>query len=122
MKKLFVIALSLFVVGYYGSTQVTAKQSCEQVSVPPVCQRASRITINNNSHSVSPPNICVSPGEAIEVNVTPDGTASIEGKSGGWPNGSGSSFTITAPGPGDYDYNVYFDDGTCLDPRISVGD
>jgi len=45
----------------------------------------------------------------------------MEGKDGGWPNESGPSFTITAPeAVGEYDYNVIFDDGTCIDPRIVV--
>jgi hypothetical protein len=57
----------------------------------------------------------------IDVIVTPSGTtASINGKSGGWPSGSGSSFTITAPDQGTYDYDVTFEDGSCIDPRISV--
>ena len=38
---------------------------------------------------------------------------------GGWPSGSGSSFTLVAPESGTYDYNVYFSDGSCLDPRIT---
>jgi hypothetical protein len=54
------------------------------------------------------------------VNVAPSGSATIAGKGGGWPNGSGSSFTITAPGTGSYDYNVHFEDGSCVDPKISV--
>jgi hypothetical protein len=49
----------------------------------------------------------------------PSGSVTIDGKDGGWPNGSGSSFTLTAPGSGSYDYNVFFEDG-CIDPRISV--
>jgi len=49
-------------------------------------------------------------------------SASVEGKDGGWPSGSGSSFTLVAPESGTYDYNVYFSDGSCLDPRIQVKD
>jgi plastocyanin len=91
------------------------------MSVPPTCQAGSRININNNSKNISPPNLCAAPGDMIEVIVTPAGTtASIDGKSGGWPSGSGSSFTITAPEQGTYDYDVTFEDGSCIDPRISV--
>ena len=89
----------------------------------PTCQDGTRITINNNSNTVAPPNLCVDPGETITVSVSPDGTsASMEGKDGGWPNGSGSTFTLDAPESGTYDYNVYFSDGSCLDPRIEVKD
>ncbi len=49
-----------------------------------------------------------------------DGSVSIDGKDGGWPSGSGNSFTIIAPDAGEYDYNVTFDDATCIDPRVTV--
>jgi hypothetical protein len=89
----------------------------------PTCQDGTRITINNNSKTVAPPNLCVEPGETITVSVGPAETsASIEGKDGGWPSGSGSSFTLVAPQSGSYDYNVHFSDGSCLDPRIVVKD
>lgn len=124
MKKTILLAAPLGLVLFYGTSQVTAQDDeCESMSIP-VCQDGRQITINNNGKMVSPPNLCVDPGETIEVNVTPDGTsASIESKEGGWPSGSGSSFTLVAPEEaGSYDYNVYFSDGSCLDPRISVKD
>jgi hypothetical protein len=50
----------------------------------------------------------------------PSGSVTIVGKGGGWPDGNGSSFTLTAPGVGSYDYNVIFEDDSCVDPKISV--
>lgn len=89
----------------------------------PTCQDGTRITINNNGNMVAPPNLCVDAGETITVSVSPEGTsARMEGKDGGWPSGSGSSFELVAPDSGAYDYNVYFSDGSCLDPRIEIED
>jgi len=121
MDKKILIAIPLCLIGFHGTSQVTAQVTCQQMSVPPVCQPGGRININNRSKTVAPPNLCAAPGETIEVNVTPTGTtASIIGKSGGWPDAGGPSFTITAPGEGDYDYKVIFEDGSCIDPRIKV--
>ena len=121
MKRILAVAAILTIAAWYWSKQVVAQPACEPGNTPPVCQPGSGITINNQSRSVAPPNICVSPGQSISVTAVPDGGASIQGKGGGWPNGSGSSFTLTAPNaPGEYDYNVFFSDGTCLDPRITV--
>lgn len=123
MKKTILLASPLALVLFYGAPHVTAQQpECKSMSVP-ACQDGTRITINNNSKMVAPPNLCVSPGETITVSVSPDGTsASMEGKNGGWPSGSGSTFTLVAPESGSYDYNVFFSDGSCLDPRIEIRD
>ena len=120
MTKKFLIAIPFCLVGIYGISQVTAQGVCEARSVPEQCQNGSGITINTNSQNISPPNICMSPGQTIDVNVVPEGSASIIGKDGGWPSGSGTSFSITADGAGEYDYNVTFDDGICIDPRVTV--
>ena len=121
MKKKVFSAIPLCLIVLHGTSQVTAQDNCEPMDVPPVCQGGGQININNNSNNISPRNICAEPGQTIEVIVTPAGTsASIFGKSGGWPSASGESFSITAPGEGVYNYNVVFDDGTCYDPRISV--
>ncbi len=121
MNKKVLIALPLCLVGFHGASQVTAQEGCEEMSVPQTCQQGRQININTNSRKISPPNLCAAPGDMIDVIVTPAGTtASINGKSGGWPSGSGSSFTITAPEQGTYDYDVTFEDGSCIDPRISV--
>ena len=124
MNKKVIFALPLCLIGFHGTSQVTAQDNCKQMSVPPVCQGGRQININKISMNISPPNLCATPGETIQVNVTPEGTtASIDAKSGDWPNGSGSSFTITAPSStGSYDYYVTFQDGSCIDPRISVRD
>ncbi len=122
MNKKVLIAIPVCLIGFHGSMQVTAQVECQQMDVPAVCQGGGRININNNTKNISPPNLCATPGETIDVNVTPDGSASIDGKGGGWPNGSGPAFTITAPAAGSYDYNVTFADGTCIDPRIIVRD
>ena len=123
MKKTILLAAPLGLVLFYGTSQVTAQDGeCRSMTVP-VCQGGTRITINNNSNTVAPPNLCVDPGETITVNVSPEGTsARMEGKDGGWPNGSGSSFELVAPDSGSYDYNVHFSDGSCLDPRITIKD
>ena len=124
MNKNVFLVIPLGLIGLYGTQQVTAKQGCAPMDPPPPaqCQNAPGITINNQSHTVSPPNICVQAGGTIGVNVVPNGIASVSGKDGGWPNGSDSSFTLNVPNtPGvAYEYNVTFDDGSCLDPRISV--
>jgi hypothetical protein len=92
----------------------------------PTCQAGRTITINNEAHTYKPDNLCVTAGDVIRVNVTPSGTATIRSKSGDWPNGSNGSersFTITAPpvtAETSYDYNVFFSDGSCKDPRITV--
>ena len=121
MNKKLLLAAPLCLLAFHGTSQVTAQGNCVTQEIPAACSGGGRITINNNTQNVSPPNLCASPGETIQVNVVPDGSASISGKSSGWPSGSGSSFTITAPSAGSYDYNVYFEDGSCLDPRISIG-
>jgi len=123
MKKTVMLTAPLLVLAFYGTSQVTTAQgNCEPQETPPVCQNAQQITINNNSKNISPRNICVNPGDTLTVNVTPSGsTASVEGKDGGWPNNSGSSFELHVPeSEGDYDYNVHFEDGSCIDPRITV--
>ena len=121
MNKKILIAIPLCLIGFHGTSQVTAQANCQQMSVPAVCQGGGQININNNSNNISPPNLCAAPGDTIQVNVTPAGTtASILGKSGGWPSGSGTSFTITAPAEGTYEYNVTFQDKSCIDPRISI--
>lgn len=122
MDKKILIAIPLCLIGFHGTSQVTAQGTCQPMSVPDVCQGGGRININNNSKRISPPNLCAVPGETIEVNVTPTGTtASIVAKSGSWPNEvDRPSFSITAPGAGDYDYEVIFEDGSCIDPRIKV--
>jgi hypothetical protein len=121
MNKAILLVAPLGLVLFYGAQHVTAQeQECRTMSIP-TCQNGTRITINNNANTVAPPNLCVSPGETITVGVSPEGTsARIEGKDGGWPSGSGSSFELVAPDSGTYDYNVYFSDGSCLDPRIEI--
>ncbi len=122
MKKTVMLTAPLMILAYYSSTQVTtAQEPCEIRTPPDNCQPAQRITINNQSKNVSPPNVCLDAGNTITVNVTPSGSASMQGKDGGWPSGSGTSWELHAPETeGEYDYNVYFEDGSCLDPRITV--
>ena len=120
MNKKVLIAIPLCLIGIHGTSQVTAQDNCVPMSVPPVCQGGGRITINTNTQDISPPNLCATPGESIAVNVVPSGSVTIVGKGGGWPDGNGSSFTLTAPGVGSYDYNVIFEDDSCVDPKISV--
>lgn len=122
MNKKALIAIPLCLVGFYGiSTVTTAQDGCQLMEVPPACQGGGQININTLTRNIAPPNLCASPGDTIKVNVAPAGTtASIDGKTGGWPSGSGAAFTITAPEAGSYDYNVTFEDGTCIDPRIIV--
>ena len=122
MTKKLLLAAPILMLSFYGTTRLTAQPSCAPIDTPPVCQNTNQININNSGNSMGPPHICVDPGETITVNVSPSGTtASVMGKDGGWPNGSGAGFTITAPASGSYDYNVIFSDGSCVDPRITVG-
>lgn len=119
MNKKLLVSLPLTVLLIQGAPDVTAQDECERIDVPPVCQDARRITINNQTYRIAPLNICAAAGDEIEVNVVPEGSARIEGKTG-WPSGSGERFFITAPETGEYDYNVYFEDGSCIDPRVTV--
>lgn len=124
MYKKTPIAVALLVATVYQPTVIVAQVECEVQEVPPVCQDAPRININVNSKHVSPPNICAEPGDTIQVRVTPAGnSATIAGKSGpDWLQGSGETFAIEVPDSvtGEFDYNVYFADGSCIDPRIKV--
>ncbi len=121
MNKKLLVILPLSLVMVQGAPKVTAQDQCEPMDVPPVCQNARKITINVNSRKISPRNICVDPGQEIPVQVKPRGsTVTIEGKMGGWPSGSGEKFVIIAPEEGEHDYNVYFEDGSCIDPRVTV--
>ncbi len=126
MNNKILILIPLCLIGFHGTSQVTAQDSCPPMSDAPMPACPERphinININNNSKNMSPRNFCAEPGATITVTVTPAGTtASIKGKDGGWPSGSGSSFTITAPADdGEYDYNVTFQDKSCIDPRITV--
>ena len=126
MKKTIMLTVPLLVLAYYGTSQVTtAEVECvKQPGDMPTCQNAPHVNINNQSKNISPRNICGTPGQTITFNVTPNGTtASMEGKDGGWPMGSGSSWQIVVPEAeaGEYfDYNVHFEDDSCIDPRITV--
>ena len=124
MNKKILIALPLCLVGFDGTSPVTAQDVCKLMEVLPVCQEDARqITINKNSMNVSPPNFCATAGGTIEVRITPTGTmATLRGKTGGWPNDSGTSITLNVPAAGSYDYYVHFEDGSCIDPRITVRD
>ena len=123
-KKLLVLApLALF--GLNEPAEVGAQADCATVNVPPVCQRGSQVTINTQTSNVSPPNVCASPGSSVSFNVVPTGTAVVVSKNGtSWLSGSGNAFAINVPGDaaGSYDYAVFFEDGSCIDPRISIDD
>ena len=121
-KKYWLLAPALTLMAQSAS-QVNAQDPCVVQEVPPVCQGGRRLTINVNSMRVSPPNLCARPGSSIDVNVVPNSFVSIQPKGDrDWPRQSGSSFTLNVPedASGAYDYNVYFEDGSCIDPRISV--
>ena len=131
MNNKILILIPLCLIGFHGTSQVTAQVTAQDSCLPmsdapmPACPERPHININinNNSKNMSPQNFCAVPGATITVIVTPAGTtASIEGKDGGWPIGSGSSFTITAPADDDveYNYNVTFQNGDCIDPRITI--
>ena len=123
MKKTVMFTVPLLVLAYYGTSQVTTAQGqCEPAVEVPACQNGRQVTINNNTKAVAPPNLCITAGDTLTFNVKPSGTsASVEGKDGGWPTGSGSSFEVIVPdADGVYEYNVHFEDGSCLDPRITV--
>lgn len=121
MNKKLLVSIPLSVLLFQGTATVTAQDGCEPMDVPPVCQNARKITINVNSKKISPRNICVDPGQEIPVKVKPRGSSvTIEGKMGGWPSGSGKKFVLIAPEGGEYDYNVFFEDGSCIDPRVTV--
>jgi hypothetical protein len=118
-KKLFV-PLPACLLLLQSAPLVTAQDQCDPMPVPDQCQNAPGVTINTYTRGIAPPNICVEAGKEIRVNVVPRGEVRIAGKTGGWPQGSGGSFTVVAPEAGEYDYNVYFGDGSCIDPRMTV--
>lgn len=121
MNMKLLVSLPLSLVLFQGTSTVTAQGACEPMDVPAVCQNARKITINVNSKKISPRNICVDPGQELRVHVKPRGSSvTIEGKTGGWPSGSGEKFVLVAPDEGEHDYNVYFEDGSCIDPRVTV--
>ena len=124
MNKKVMLTVPIMVLAFYSTSQITTAQpNCAPPSGPmPDCMNAQQITINNNSKNISPRNICVNPGDTITVNVRPNGTtARIDAKSGAWPAGDGTSFQLFVPEtPGIYDYNVHFEDGSCIDPRVTV--
>ncbi len=124
MKKIVILTAPLLVLAIYGTSQVTTAQpNCVQQEGPmPACQSGQQITINNQSKVIAPRNLCINAGDTVTFNVRPEGTtASIVGKNGGWPTDSGSSFQLVVPNDQSfYDYNVHFEDGSCIDPRITV--
>ncbi len=124
MEKKTPIVMAMLIAAAYQPTAIVAQVECEVQEVPPVCQDARGININTNSKNVSPRNICVDPGDTISVQVTPAGNSvTIAAKNGAdWLHGSGETFTVQVPASatGEFDYNVYFEDGTCIDPRIKV--
>ena len=122
-KYLLAIPVCLFFL-VQEPENVVAQDDCEVVNIPSQCQNGSRVNINANSRNISPRNLCMAAGESFDVNVTPNGrTAIIRSKTGeSWLNGGGESFRVDIPAgtSGDFDYEVRFDDGYCIDPRISV--
>lgn len=124
-KKGLLVGIPLLMIALYEPGRVDAQVECEPQRPAPVCQNARRITINVSSKIIAPGNICIDPGDSISVRVTPnESSARIEAKNGeDWLSGSGSEFSISVPesADGEYDYNVYFLDGSCIDPRITVG-
>jgi hypothetical protein len=124
MYKKTMIAGAILAAAVQGPTATVAQLACEVQEVPPVCQDADRININSNSRNISPRNICVNPGASISVKVTPAGSSvTIAPKNEAeWLHGSGETFTLQVPASatGEFDYNVYFADDTCIDPRIKV--
>jgi len=94
------------------------------------------IMINRNGHAVTPINYCLPQGEVIiQFTVKPPngplGSVTTKPKieddpAHDWLNGTNdpdaNSFALDATGapPGEYDYYVYFADGYCIDPRITI--
>ena len=124
MNKNILLMAPVVLFGLNDSLDVVAQPACEVPDIPPVCQAAPGLTLTQNSVNVSPPNICASAGQSIPVQVQPRGaTARVVSKSGApWLSGEGGNFTIDIPPgtTGEFDYAVYFSDGSCIDPRISV--
>jgi hypothetical protein len=124
MKKTIMLTAPLLVLAYYGTSQVTTAQGqCEKPpGDPPMCQPGRQVTITNGPNIVAPPNLCIAAGATVTFNVQQPGTtASIDPKEGDWPIGDGESWELVVPhGKPYYDYNVHFEDGSCLDPRITI--
>lgn len=123
MKKTIMLIVPLLMLAFYGTSQVTTAQAvCTAGPVLPNCISGKRVTIVNGPNTVAPPDICIKAGETLSFKVQPNGsTARVVGKDGGWPNGSGTSFDLVVPNVAKtYAYNVHFEDGTCMDPRIVV--
>jgi len=69
MNKKLLIALPACLLLIEGAPELTAQDACPPMDVPPVCQPAPRITINNQAHTIAPPNICAAPGQVIFMSM-----------------------------------------------------
>ena len=124
MKNILVLGVAISALTYFLMSPVTAQppQCAPMADTMPACQNGRVITINNQSKTIMPRNLCMDAGDTVTFNVRPNGTsASVSPKNGAWPSDGGTSFQLVVPGGQPYyDYNVHFEDGTCVDPRITV--
>ena len=134
-KKLaFAMPLSLVLIACGGPKDTTTTR-CVEIDIPAQCVRRNSITINYQSHIVAPPHICADRTKPIKVRVTPaDGPVrsvttwpKLNHPDHTWLKGTNDPDPnrfklIPPPGipEGEYDYGVTFEDGFCIDPRISL--
>lgn len=92
------------------------------------------VTINTVTKKLSPEFVCAAIGSVIEFRVVPPGKTESDSvdvkakdESNTWLIGTNypdkKKIEVRVPTwvkKGDYKYNIYFKDGTCIDPRVNV--
>ncbi len=135
MNKLlaFTVPIGLLLVACAGQKPTVARE-CRVISIPADCRSMATYTINTMGHTVTPPHYCAPPGD-ITINIQPPNSAvgsvitkpkNPELPNVDWLNGTNApdgSILVLSPGaaPDDeYSYFVYFADGYCIDPKITI--
>lgn len=139
------LLLSLFVglLLAFGTGAVWAEDAkCERIEIKDTekCQGDKRfpiVTINAQTKEVHPKYVCAARESVIEFRVVPPGktkvgSVAIKAKDpmNTWLIGTNSPrnkrIEVTVPpsveNETDHDYNIIFDDGYCIDPRVRVDD
>ena len=135
MNKLlaFTVPIGLLLVAC-GGQKPPEPGECKVISIPARCVSMATYTISTMGHTVTPPHYCAPPGD-ITINIQPPhsdaGSVITKPKNPAlpnvdWLNGTNApdgSILVLKPGDapnGGYNYFVYFADGSCIDPKITI--
>jgi len=140
-SKLLLILPLMICLSACATTKGPPRASCLIITPDPTCDGDKNfpiITINTQAGLVvDRSNACVTRGSTIEFRVVPPGkndvgSVSIRAKhpTDTWLNGTNSpdkkEIKILVPdwvtAEKAYDYDIYIDGGTCMDPRVEVLD